>query len=220
MKKRVYISIIIIALLIIISLIVYKPLLAFFTDSAQKVNQIPIGKVSASITEPNYEDNKPIVPAGERAKDPTFSNNGTVDSYIRAQVYVPISDQIKYVDENEQIVTPTNNIELISYQINSGWEKIEEEGYTGVYEDAEGNQYNVYTYKYIENGQEKMTTPGETITTPLFNKIKIINYLDIDEGTPIEIHIAALAVQAYDGTAEEMWQYYKNQNGTVIVGVE
>ena len=65
-----------------------------------------------------------------------------------------------------------------------------------------------------------MTTPGETITTPLFNKIKIINYLDIDEGTPIEIHIAALAVQAYDGTAEEMWQYYKNQNGTVIVGVE
>lgn len=220
MKKKSVITFTIIIVVALIAIISYQTISAYYSDKDQVTNKFKVGELEVQITEPNYEDNQTVSPGDEISKDPTFSNIGGVDGYIRAQLYVPISNNVKYVDENENVVTPSQEIELVTYQINEGWELITTDGYSGVYEDESGNKYNVYTYKYVENGQEKLVNAGGKIDTPLFNSVKVINYLDIDQNTNIQVHVSALAVQSDGGTADEMWTYYMNQNGTGIVGVE
>jgi hypothetical protein len=216
-KKLLTILVIIVATIVIAN---YKSIYAFFTTEDAKTNVFSVGNISATVTEPNYEDNKIVTPGAELVKDPTFSNTGKIDSYIRAQVYVPISKDIKYVDENENVVTPTEEVELVTYKLNDGWELVTDEGFSGIYEDTNGNKYKVYTYKYVENGKEKIVATGETIAKALFDKVKIINYLDIDQTINIKLQVSAIAVQSDGGTADEMWTYYKNQNTTAIVGLE
>ncbi len=221
MKRKLVIVFSIILLITLGSIIInYKTILAFLTNKDKATNKLKVGELTATVTEPNYEDNKIVKPGDEIIKDPTLSNIGEVNGYIRAQVYVPVSKEIKYVDSKENVITPSEEIEIATYEINEGWEEVTEEGFSGLYEDEEGNKYKVHTYKYIENGQEKIIKPEETIEKPLFNKVKIINYLDMDKTTNIKIHVSAISIQSEGGTAEEMWTYYKNQNGTGIVGVE
>lgn len=71
----------------------------------------------------------------------------------------------------------------------------------------------------MENGEEKIVNPGETIQMPVFDKIKIINYLDTDKAINLKVIVKAITIQSEGGSAEEMWIYYKNQNETGIVGV-
>ena len=196
-----------------------KNIYAFYTTNDKITNFFNVGQISAEVEEPNYEDNKVVRPGDEVVKDPTLSNNGKVDSYIRAQVYVPISDEVKYVDENEEIDEIDKEIELVSYELNDGWVKVEDENFTGSYEDENGDKYKVYTYKYVMDNVEKIIKPGEKIEKPVFDKVKIINYLDMDKAINIKLHVTAIAVQAEGGTAEEMWSYYIKQNGTGIEGV-
>ena len=220
MKKKFIITFTIISIIALLVIISYQTISAYYTHKDNVTNKFKVGELEVHVTEPNYEDNKVVSPNDEITKDPTFSNVGEVDGYIRAQVYVPISKNIKYVDANENIVVPTEEIELVSYEINEGWQVVTEEGFSGIYTDEKGNSYKVYTYKYLENGQEKIVGAGEAIEKTLFNKVKVINYLDIDQNTNLEIHVAAIAIQSQGGSADEMWTYYKNQNGTGIVGVE
>ena len=91
--------------------------------------------------------------------------------------------------------------------------------FSGIVEDSNGNKYKVYTYRYVENGKEKVVEPGGTINTPVFDKIKVINYLDTDKAVNLKLIVKAIAIQSEGGTSEEMWTYYKNQNKTGIVGV-
>ena len=95
-----------------------------------------------------------------------------------------------------------------------------EEGFSGSYEDTEGNRYKVYTYKFMENGVEKIVNANESIGKALFDKVKVINYLDMDKTVNLKLYVSAIAVQSNGDTAENMWKYYKNQNGTGIVGVK
>ena len=216
-KKFIILAILLItAFLLIIN---YNTILAFFTDKDNKTNKFSVGNISATVTEPNFKDNVIVKPNEEITKDPTFSNAGEVKSYIRAQVYVPISNKIKYIDSNGNVISPTEQIELVSYQINEGWQLVNDNDFFGTYEDEAGNMYKVYTYKFVENGSEKIVDSGETISTTLFDKVKIINYLDMDKNTNIQLHVCALSIQSDGGSAGEMWNFYKNQNGTGIVGV-
>lgn len=219
-RKLIIMFTILTAMVLLLVIFNYKTIRAFFTHKDKIINQFKVGEVSANVTEPNYKDNQTIKPGGELIKDPTLTNTGKVNSYVRAQIYVPISNEIKYVDENEEIVTPQEDIEIMTYTVNEGWEEVRSEGYSGIYVDDNGNRYKVYTYKYVENGDEKVITPGEQITQPVFNKVKAINYLDIDEKIELNLHVVALAVQADGGTAEELWEYYKKQNGKGIIGVK
>lgn len=219
MKKKVIIAFSILATVIILTILGYNTVKAYYTHEDKITNKFKVGELEISVTEPNYEDNKVINPGDEITKDPTFSNVGEVDSYIRAQIYVPISKDIKYVDENENIVTPTEEIEIVSYEINDGWEEVTDDAFLGVYEDENGNKYNVYTYRYVQDGQEQIVSVGETIEQPIFSKVKVFNYLDIDKNTNIKLHVSAIAIQSEGGTSDEMWIYYVNQNGTGIVGV-
>ena len=206
MKK---VFLIIFTILVVITLVFTlrecKNIFAFYTTNDKITNFFNVGQISAEVEEPNYQDNKVVRPGDEVVKDPILSNNGKVDSYIRAQVYVPISEEIKYVDENEEIDEIEKEIELVSYDLNEGWVKVEDNNFTGSYEDGNGNKYHVYTYKYVKDNLEKIIKPGEKIEKPVFDKVKIINYLDMDKAINIKLHVTAIAVQAEGGTAEEMW---------------
>lgn len=217
MKNKKIIYLICLLLIVIVSLYIIILVLAYSTDKDNNVNSFTIGNVSIVVTEPNYTDNQVIKPNGEITKDPTFQNIGSVSAYIRAQIYVPVSKEIKYVDNLEQIVTPTEDIEIFSYTLNDGWEEVLDEGFSGTYTDDEGNIYNVHTYKYMQDSSEKIIEPNETISTPVFSKIKVINYLDTDKSINLKMLVNAIAVQTDGGTASQMWTYYINQNQTGIV---
>jgi len=118
------------------------------------------------------------------------------------------------------MIIPTQAQELLSYTINDGWEKVTEQGFNGVYADKDGNNYNVYTYKYVENGEEKLIEPGEKIDVPVFSRIKAINYADMDKNVNLNLQVSALAVQPENKNVNEIWESYANQNGTGIVGFE
>ncbi len=209
-----------VAIILIVLVFNYKTILAFATHKDNQTNKLTTGSISAIVEEPSYTNNQIVLPNQEIAKDPTFTNNGTVKSYIRAQVYVPISDQVKYVDSNENLITPNEEIELLTYQVNSGWEEVTGETFSGIYEDANGNRYKVHTYKYAPGGTEKIINPNETIEKTLFDKVKTINYADLDEGKNLKLQVSVLTIQSDGGTADNLWTAFANQNGTGIIGVE
>ncbi len=211
----------IIAMLVFVAIVLnYKTILAFATHNDSQKNEITTGSISAKVEEPHYTNNQIVVPNQEIAKNPTFTNNGVLKSYIRAQVYVPISNKVKYVNENEELITPNEEIELLTYHVNQGWEEVTGSTFSGIYEDAKGNRYKVRTYKYIQGGVEKVINPEETIDKTLFDTVKIINYADLDKAENLNIHVSALAIQSDGGTAEDLWTAFVNQNGTGIIGVK
>lgn len=216
---KIVIELIVIAVFIAI-LFNYKTLLAYATYKDEQKNQLSTGSISAKVEEPHYTNNQIVVPNQEITKDPTFTNDGVVNSYIRAQVYVPISNQIKYVNNNEEIITPNEEIELLTYQVNQGWEEVTGSTFSGIYEDAKGNRYKVHTYKYVPDGTEKIIEPNETIAKTLFDKVKVINYADLDRAQNLKLQVAVLTIQSDGGTAEDLWTAFANQNGTGIIGVK
>ena len=221
-KKIIGISVILLIVILITCLFNKDAVLqAYYTSKDNALNNFAIGKIEAKVEEPDYDDGQVIKPNQVIVKNPKLSNSGEIASYIRAQVYVPITNELKYVDENENIVVPGEEIETVSYKdyLGTGWEKVTDDGFSGVVQDKNGNKYKVYTYKYMENGKEKIIESGEGIDTAVFDHIKVINYLDNDTNINIKVIVKAIAIQAEGGTADEMWTYYKNQNKTGIVGV-
>ena len=226
-KKIVIISLILLIVILIVCIIGRKYILqAYYTHKDEMINDFAIGKIEASVEEPDYNDGQVIKPNQIIVKNPKLSNSGEIASYIRAQVYVPITKELKYVDENENIVVPDEEIEIVSYEdyLGTGWEEATDEGFSGVVQDKNGNKYKVHTYKYMENSTmenkaEKIIEPGEGIDTAVFDHVKVINYLDNDKNINVKVIVKAIAIQSEGGTADEMWTYYKNQNQTGIVGV-
>lgn len=222
-KKILLISLFLIFIVIVIFIFTnIRGLHAYYTDKNFLIKDIFIGNVKANVSELNYKNNQILKPNDEITKDPILSNDGNVDEYIRAQVYVPIA-KLKYVDSNEKIIFPEDEIDLVTYEYNlgQGWERVIDEEFSGIVQDKNNNKYRVYTYKYNENGKEKVITSGEKIDIPVFSKIKIINYLDIDKEINFKIIVKAIAIQALDGkSSDEMWTFYKNQNGSGIGRVE
>lgn len=195
---------------------------AYYIHNGSLVKNIISGKMRATISED--EQTKQIFkPNEEIIKNPTLENNGELNGYIRAQIYIPIAT-INYIDlQNNNEVSVTGEKELFEFKqyVKLGWEEVLDEGFSGTITDTSGNKYKVYTYKFMDNGQEKLIERGEKITTPVFDKVKLINYVDGNNGANFNIIIKAIAVQSQNGsTPEQMWTYYKNQNGTGIVGAD
>lgn len=225
MKKIVIFGLVVIAILSAVVAFKIDDIMAYYTHNDKRINKFSVGSVEATVTEPNYVNNQVIVPNKTITKDPTYSNTGEVDCYIRAQIYTPISKNIKYVDGNENIITPAEDIDLLTYTVNDGWVEVVDDPsdtlkFNGIYEDSKGNKYKVRTYKYVEGGAEKVVSAGETISTPVFSTVSTINYLDVESAVNLKMYASAIAVQNEGGTAEEMWEAFKNQNGTGIIGIQ
>ena len=122
-KKNMVISLILLTVILITCIAGKDYLLqAYYTHKDKIINDFAIGKIEASVEEPDYIDRQVIKPQEEITKNPILSNTGEIQSYIRAQVYVPITKNLKYVDSYENIVEPSEEIEVVSYEQNSGWQ--------------------------------------------------------------------------------------------------
>ena len=123
-KKIVIVTSTFIALLVIYIISRNSILQAYYNHKDKIINDFVIGKVEASVEEPDYIDKRIIGPNEEIVKNPILSNTGEIQSYIRAQVYVPITKELKYVDIDENVVVPNEEIEVVSYNENLGWQKV------------------------------------------------------------------------------------------------
>lgn len=225
MKKKILIIIslfLVIAIAIIFIFTRNNVIDAYYIHNGSLVKNIISGRMKATITE-DQQTKQIFKPNEEIVKNPILGNNGDINGYIRAQIYVPVAT-IKHIEtQNNQEIVVTGETELIEFKqyIKLGWEEVLDNGFSGTITDNSGNKYNVYTYKFMENGQEKEIEKGENITTPIFDKVKIINYTDGNNGANFNIVVKAIAVQSQIGSSpNQMWTYYKNQNGTGIIGID
>lgn len=222
-KKNLLISLfLILAVVIIFILTTENTLEAYLVHKDSLSQKFYSTDISVEIIELNQDINQIFKPNDEIKKCPIVSNTSDVDIYIRTQVFVPI-EKINYIDDDDNIIFPTDDIDLIlfEYNLGQGWEKVTEEGFSGVVQDKEGNKFRVYTYKFTENDKEKTIKARDKIDIPVFENIKIINYLDIEKAMNLKLIVKAIAVQCLDEKLpNEMWTFYKNQNGSGISEVD
>ena len=222
-KKILLISLFfILAVIIIFILTTENTLEAYLVHKDSLSQKFYSTNISVEIVELNHESNQIFKPNEEIKKCPIVSNTSDVDIYIRAQIFVPIA-KINYIDEDDNIISPADDIDLIlfEYNLGKGWEKVTEEGFSGIVQDLEGNKFRVYTYKFTENEKEKIIKAREKIDIPVFENIKIINYLDIEKAMDLKLIVKAIAVQCLDEKLpNEMWEFYKNQNSSGISEVD
>lgn len=108
MKKR--IAIIATAVIIVATLVVGGTL-AFFTDKGTVTNVITMGDVHITLTEPTFESATNstykvanVMPNQQITKDPTITNTGSHDAYIRCKIAVtglPEDDGAEYSPTRE-----------------------------------------------------------------------------------------------------------------------
>lgn len=62
--------------------------LAWFTDSGEVVNEITVGNMNLTLTEPEWDedDAKNVVPGATLEKDPTVTNTGSVAAFVKITV--------------------------------------------------------------------------------------------------------------------------------------
>lgn len=196
---------------------------AYYIHKANLIDNVTVGEIKASINEEKYKDVQILKPNSVIENVPYLSNTGEIDGYIRAQVYVPVAN-IKYIEiENEKEIVKRGEKELVKIiqksESEDVWQKVTEERFNGQVQDEKGNKYNVYTFKYMKEGNEQIVKNHTKISIPVFNSIEVINYLDLEKAMNLKVIVKAIAVQTQDGKdANKMWEYYINQNGGSGVG--
>lgn len=99
MRKRLSITVLAVAL---VALIAVGGTLAFYTSEATVTNQITTGSVHITLTEPNFSSAmngtfalKDVTPGQTISKDPTITNDGDYDVYVRCKVESTLTDDQK-----------------------------------------------------------------------------------------------------------------------------
>lgn len=200
-------------------------ILAYFTDTEEKVNNFTVGSIEIELQEPAWEsktdtdqDGVPdeaenILPLQTITKDPRVKNTGNNDAYMFMTVEVPCKNVITVNDDgtkNAQAMT-----ELYQYTADTSWYYL---GKCPV-NDGEGNQVAVkHLYAYANERKSCVSVaPGES-TTPLFQNVTFVNLMEgqgVDK-QPLEIDIDAYAIQTSNldgGTndAANIWKIITNQ---------
>lgn len=201
-------------------------ILAYFTDTEEKVNNFTVGSIEIELQEPAWET-KPdadsngvpdeaenILPLQTITKDPRVKNTGNNDAYMFMTVEVPCKNVITVNDDgtkNAQAMT-----ELYQYTADTScWYYL---GKCPV-NDGEGNQVAVkHLYAYADDRRACTTVSPEETTTPLFQSVTFVNLMEGQglDGGPLEIDINAYAIQTSnldEGTtdANNIWKIITNQ---------
>ena len=85
MKKKIITSCLVVALLV---LGIAGASLAYFTDTDAKDNTFTVGNVNIKLTEPSWTAPETAAPGVAYAKDPTVTNIGANEAYVRVDVTV------------------------------------------------------------------------------------------------------------------------------------
>lgn len=186
MKKSINKKLVSLIVALIAVAIVVGVSIAYFTKTTEAVdNVVTVGKVDVELTEPNWnpEKAKNIEPNQEIEKDPTLTNKGTTNAYVYLKVKVPKSEVILVLDN--QLLSDKKNVELFTYNVNSGWEEIQR--------DESNVNYNTYVYAYTNSVLEPNAS-----TSPVFSSIKFKNVLEgqLDTSKKYIVDITGYAIQS------------------------
>lgn len=123
--------------------------LAYFTDSKVATNTFTVGNVQINLTEPNWPENgvDDIYPGQTLAKDPTVTNIGKNECFVRLKV-----TNLKQFGTEGDIVYYTDEV---ANALGAGWVK-------------DATEYEGYAYFYWTSALQ----PGEP-TTALFDHIQM-----------------------------------------------
>ncbi len=143
------------------------------------------------VEEPGWkpENGTGLVPGSEVIKDPTAVNTGKNDAWIFLKVRVPVKEII-LADPQTKRKQPAQETALFSYEAAKDWELIEKSR-------KDGFEESIYGYRSV-------VKPGER-TTPLFEKVVMVNYLEgqLKASEKLTIPIEAMAIQTGVTTPEE-----------------
>ena len=199
--------------------------MAYFTDTEEKVNHFTVGSVEIELEEPEWEkkpdeddDGVPdeaedLLPVQTIAKDPQISNTGTNDAFVFAVVQIPCRDIITANTDGTK--NPRAMTDLFSYRVNTSWSSL---GMYQVTDEKGAVTARKYLYAYAPEG-EKCTVlkPGET-TEPVFESVTFVNAVEGQglESTAFDLEISAYGIQTTDlnggeGTPAGVWSILSNQ---------
>lgn len=199
--------------------------MAYFTDTDEKVNHFTVGRVEIELQEPEWDKNpdendngvpdeaENMTPMKTVTKDPKVKNTGDNDAFIFLTVEKPCRDVITVNPDGTR--NPSGMTELYTYEKNKNWI------YLGscLVKDGAGKQTGKkYLYAYgEESGECTAVKPGETTST-LFDAITLVNLMEGQgvENKAYDIPVQAYAIQTSDlegGTkdARQIWQIITNQ---------
>ena len=204
--KRTFLSLLLVASFIITGAF------ALLTARDNAVNKFTVGNVNIELTEPswNEKDAENIVSGQVIAKDPTITNTGKNSAFVYMMVSVPKADDITVYDETTQSPQKINNLQLFSYELDSGWTLVDSK-------IDNDDLYNYYLYAY------NTALAPEAKTTPAFSTVKFANIAEgqfTEENNKLQILVDGYAIQSdfYNNeagetaTAASAWNLYVRQN--------
>ncbi|NCB91332.1 MAG: hypothetical protein EOM40_01980 [Clostridia bacterium] len=199
--------------------------MAYFTDSDEKINEFVVGKIDIDLQEPEWdkktdtdEDGVPdeaehLRPAQTVTKDPQVQNIGINDAFMFLTVEVPCRDLITV--QPNGMKNPKSITQLYTYDVDPAWKGIG----SCILRDEAGKQNGIkYLYAYAGADNSCTVVAPKAKTSPLFKNIVFANVLEgqgLEEGA-FDIEIHAYGIQTTDlngGTtdAKNVWQIITNQ---------
>lgn len=181
--------------ILILSILLFDGIYAYFTDIEAKSNVFTMGNVNIELIEPRWNsledlDNNGIPDIAENIvsnttieKDPKVKNVGSNPAYIFIEINIPYSS-VSLKENNSPVST-----ELFSYTINEGWTEI------GNAEISNNLVRHVYVYGSNDNITE--LNVGEETLNSLFSDITFKNLSKPSEISSIslDIDVKAYAIQ-------------------------
>lgn len=160
--------------------------LAYFTDSEDVTNTFTVGDVDIDLTEPlwNPTEEHIISPGAEIAKNPTVTNAGINDAYIRVKVTISDFDTMKSVIPSFAGAVDSN---IITGFDKTSWDIVSEE-------DSGNDHIVTLLYKNI------LSNKSESNSVQVFSGLNIPTELDGElqalAGKNPTITVSAEAIQA------------------------
>lgn len=200
-------------------------IMAYFTDTEEKVNHFTVGSVEITLEEPKW-DEKPdedgdgvpdeaedLLPVQTVTKDPQITNTGTNDAFVFAVVQVPCRNIVTANTDGTK--NPQAMTDLFSYRPGNAWTSLGMYEVTG--EDGTVTAHK-YLYAYAPLGENcTVVKPGET-TQPLFESVTFVNAVEGQglENAAFDLEISAYGIQTTDldggrETPAQVWGILSNQ---------
>lgn len=191
-------------------------------NSEEVDNRFTYGNVSILLTEVNFnnpanEAKKVMTPLSKVDKDPVIVNNGKNDAVVFLKVEIPKAE-VDVVDETtNRVITPKESRQLFdmitTYQVQKvvdgetqtveeDCKQVREENWKLISKDDTSAEKVTYIYGYNKVLKVNKNVEGDTdyMTSPLFDKIQLINILETDLATLPKnvgnINVYAYAIQA------------------------
>jgi len=185
--------------------------LAFLTDRDSDTNVFTVGNVDIELNE-DFTQNSVLMPNVEINKDAWITNKGTNPAYTWMTVAVPAE-----VDGCIDLNWTADAVDKVSDPVDA--------------QDAEGNEYKVYTVKwpYVINPGDETPVLLDSVTLASNVDMQGGKFVQVVEGqateidydlTNVKVPVSAFAIQSEGfNSFEEAYEAYGNQWGDLVVEV-